>query len=70
MRTKTWCCVPRFDRGYLRQARGDLDQIPVEMSTSSGSTVKGHIRLIDSQVNGQSGTIRVRAVFPTTKTAA
>jgi membrane fusion protein, multidrug efflux system len=43
--------------------RGDLDQIPVEMSTSSGSTVKGHIQLIDNQVNGQSGTIRVRAVF-------
>ena len=43
--------------------RGDLDQIPVEMSTSGGSTAKGHIQLIDNQVNGQSGTIRVRAVF-------
>jgi multidrug efflux system membrane fusion protein len=43
--------------------RGDLDQIPVEMSTSSGTTVKGHIQLIDNQVNGQSGTIRVRATF-------
>jgi membrane fusion protein, multidrug efflux system len=43
--------------------RGALDQIPVEMSTSSGSTVKGHIQLIDNQVNGQSGTIRVRATF-------
>jgi membrane fusion protein, multidrug efflux system len=43
--------------------RGNLDQIPVEMSTSSGSTVKGHIQLIDNQVNGQSGTIRVRATF-------
>jgi len=43
--------------------RGKLDQIPVEMSTSSGSTVKGYIQLIDNQVNGQSGTIRVRATF-------
>jgi membrane fusion protein, multidrug efflux system len=43
--------------------RGKLDQIPVEMSTSSGSTVKGRIQLIDNQVNGQSGTIRVRATF-------
>jgi membrane fusion protein, multidrug efflux system len=43
--------------------RGNLDQIPVEMSTTSGTTVKGHIQLIDNQVNGQSGTIRVRATF-------
>jgi membrane fusion protein, multidrug efflux system len=43
--------------------RGNLDQIPVEMSTSSGTTVKGQIQLIDNQVNGQSGTIRVRATF-------
>src|SRR6202045_643269 len=43
--------------------RGKLDQIPVEMSTSSGSIVQGHIQLIDNQVNGQSGTIRVRATF-------
>ncbi|MEH2553044.1 multidrug efflux system membrane fusion protein [Bradyrhizobium algeriense] len=43
--------------------RGKLDQIPVEMSTSSGATLKGRIQLIDNQVNGQSGTIRVRATF-------
>lgn len=43
--------------------RGNLDQIPVEMTTSGGTSVKGHIQLIDNQVNGQSGTIRVRAVF-------
>jgi membrane fusion protein, multidrug efflux system len=43
--------------------RGNLDQIPVEMSTTSGTTVKGYIQLIDNQVNGQSGTIRVRATF-------
>ena len=43
--------------------RGRLDQIPVEMSTADGSAAKGQIQLIDNQVNGQSGTIRVRAVF-------
>lgn len=43
--------------------RGKLDQIPVEMTTSGGLSAKGHIQLIDNQVNGQSGTIRVRAVF-------
>ena len=32
-------------------------------TTSGGSAAKGHIQLIDNQVNGQSGTIRVRAVF-------
>ncbi|MGJ4903424.1 efflux RND transporter periplasmic adaptor subunit [Bradyrhizobium sp. HKCCYLS2058] len=43
--------------------RGNLDRIPVEMTTSGGITASGHIQLIDNQVNGQSGTIRVRAVF-------
>jgi multidrug efflux system membrane fusion protein len=43
--------------------RGNLDLIPVEMTVSGGTTAKGHIQLIDNQVNGQSGTIRVRAVF-------
>jgi membrane fusion protein, multidrug efflux system len=43
--------------------RGNLDRIPVEMTVSGGSSAKGHIQLIDNQVNGQSGTIRVRAVF-------
>jgi multidrug efflux system membrane fusion protein len=43
--------------------RGKLNQIPVEMTTADGATGKGHIQLIDNQVNGQSGTIRVRAIF-------
>jgi membrane fusion protein, multidrug efflux system len=43
--------------------RGDLARIPVEMTTSGGLSAKGHIQLIDNQVNGQSGTIRVRATF-------
>jgi membrane fusion protein, multidrug efflux system len=33
------------------------------MTTAAGAHGKGHIQLIDNQVNGQSGTIRVRAVF-------
>ncbi|CCD94446.1 putative component of multidrug efflux pump, acrB/acrD/acrF family [Bradyrhizobium sp. ORS 375] len=43
--------------------RGNLDRIPVEMTTSGGTTASGHIQLIDNQVQGQTGTIRVRAVF-------
>ncbi len=43
--------------------RGNLDLIPVEITTSGDTTVKGHVQLIDNQVNTQSGTIRVRAVF-------
>jgi multidrug efflux system membrane fusion protein len=43
--------------------RGNLDRIPVAMTTSGGTSAKGHIQLIDNQVNGQSGTIRVRATF-------
>jgi membrane fusion protein, multidrug efflux system len=43
--------------------RGNLDRIPVEMTVSGGTSARGHIQLIDNQVNGQSGTIRVRAVF-------
>ena len=34
-----------------------------DVDVVGGVTVKGHIQLIDNQVNGQSGTIRVRAVF-------
>jgi membrane fusion protein, multidrug efflux system len=43
--------------------RGDLARIPVEMTTSGGFAAKGSIQLIDNQVNGRSGTIRVRATF-------
>ncbi len=43
--------------------RGSLGRIPVEMTTSGGLSARGHIQLIDNQVNAQSGTIRVRAAF-------
>lgn len=46
------------------QARGRVERIPVEMSTSSSGEVhKGHLQLVDNQVNAKSGTVRVRAVF-------
>lgn len=41
-----------------------LDRIPVEMvGAGGGEAVKGHLQLIDNQVNAQSGTVRMRAVF-------
>src|SRR4030095_6806184 len=41
-----------------------LQSIPVEMSTAVDSTpLKGHLELVDNQVNAKSGTVRVRAVF-------
>ena len=41
-----------------------LQSIPVEMSTSVDSTsLRGHLQLVDNQVNAKSGTVRVRAVF-------
>jgi multidrug efflux system membrane fusion protein len=46
-------------------ARGRLDRIPVEMETAAtnDSPSRGHLQLVDNQVNAKSGTIRVRAVF-------
>jgi len=45
--------------------RTKLDAIPVLMSTAAGSEParRGHLQLIDNQVNAKSGTVRVRAVF-------
>jgi len=45
-------------------ARGRVERIPVEMTTASSERVhKGHLQLVDNQVNAKSGTVRVRAVF-------
>lgn len=45
-------------------ARTQLRSIPVEMSTlESGAPLRGHLQLVDNQVNAKSGTVRVRAVF-------
>ncbi|MFG1428725.1 efflux RND transporter periplasmic adaptor subunit [Roseixanthobacter glucoisosaccharinicivorans] len=42
-----------------------LERIPVEMLTvtSNGTPVRGHLQLIDNQVDAKTGTVRVRAVF-------
>ena len=46
------------------QARGRVERIPVEMATTASEIVhKGHLQLVDNQVNAKSGTVRVRAVF-------
>jgi len=43
---------------------GNLGKIPVEMVTATGTdTIKGRLQLIDNQVDAQSGTVRLRAVF-------
>jgi multidrug efflux system membrane fusion protein len=46
-------------------ARLKLDRIPVEMETAATTDTpwRGHLQLVDNQVNAKSGTIRVRAVF-------
>lgn len=45
-------------------ARREVERVPVEMTTVSSESVhKGHLQLVDNQVNSKSGTVRVRAVF-------
>jgi multidrug efflux system membrane fusion protein len=46
-------------------ARGRLDRIPVQMGTAAtpDTPFTGHLQLVDNQVDAQSGTVRVRAVF-------
>jgi multidrug efflux system membrane fusion protein len=46
-------------------AHTQVERIPVEMTTATGNgtTYKGHLQLIDNQVDAKSGTVRVRAVF-------
>ncbi len=43
----------------------DLALVPVELATGAGegTAIRGKLQLIDNEVNGQSGTVRVRAVF-------
>jgi multidrug efflux system membrane fusion protein len=60
--------VARALRGLSAPAgatRGKLESIPVLMSTAIGGEVahRGHLQLVDNQVNAKSGTVRVRAVF-------
>ena len=46
-------------------AHTEVGRIPVEMATvtSNGTPYRGHLQLIDNQVDAMSGTVRVRAVF-------
>ncbi len=46
-------------------ARTPLQSIPAQMTTAAGGDKvhKGHLQLIDNQVNARSGTVRVRALF-------
>ena len=48
-----------------QNALGLVERIPVEMTTvtSNGTPFRGHLQLIDNQVDAKSGTVRVRAVF-------
>jgi len=52
-------------RALREVPRGELARIPVEMETltNANTNLRGHLQLVDNQVNAQSGTVRVRAVF-------
>ena len=45
--------------------RAQIGQIPVEMGLAgdADTPIKGHLQLVDNQVDARSGTVRVRAVF-------
>ncbi len=51
--------------GPAATARGNLETIPVLMTTAIGGdqTVHGKLQLVDNQVNAKSGTVRLRAIF-------
>lgn len=46
-------------------ARANVERIPVEIATavSGAYPIRGHLQLVDNQVNAKSGTVRLRAVF-------
>jgi len=44
-------------------AANQFDRIPVQLVTAAGDATQGHLQLIDNQVDAQSGTVRLRAVF-------
>jgi multidrug efflux system membrane fusion protein len=51
--------------GPASASRGMIEQIPVQMGTAADAETpfKGHLQLVDNQVDAKSGTVRVRAVF-------
>jgi multidrug efflux system membrane fusion protein len=48
--------------GDTADTTAHLDRIPVEMVVGAGA-IKGHLQMIGNQVDAQSGTVRMRAVF-------
>ncbi|MCB4768388.1 efflux RND transporter periplasmic adaptor subunit [Ancylobacter sp. Lp-2] len=44
---------------------GEIDRIPVEIvtATTGGEPMRGHLQLVDNQVDAATGTFRLRAVF-------
>ena len=56
--------VTRSLRALQGPPRRGLEAIPVLLDTEGSSApLKGHLQLVDNQVNAKSGTVRVRAVF-------
>jgi multidrug efflux system membrane fusion protein len=51
--------------GEHDMALTEIEQIPVEITTATtaGRTVRGHLQLVDNQVDAATGTFRLRAVF-------
>jgi len=56
--------VARSLRVLQGPPRRGIESIPVQMDTEGAvAALKGHLQLVDNQVNAKSGTVRVRAVF-------
>jgi multidrug efflux system membrane fusion protein len=56
--------VTRALRALQGPPRRGIEAIPVQLETEDSSgPLKGHLQLVDNQVNAKSGTVRVRAVF-------
>ncbi|GGF57365.1 MexE family multidrug efflux RND transporter periplasmic adaptor subunit [Azorhizobium oxalatiphilum] len=51
--------------GHVPRTQAEIRRIPVDMITAEddAAPVRGHMQLIDNQIDARSGTIRVRAVF-------
>jgi len=55
--------VARALKALGPQGYAQVERIPVEMTTGNGANYRGHMQLIDNQVDAKNGTVRVRAVF-------
>ncbi|WNZ80938.1 efflux RND transporter periplasmic adaptor subunit [Pseudomonas sp. P105] len=43
--------------------RDELSDVPIRIEEKGSDVVQGHLQMLDNQINAQSGTIRMRAVF-------